>query len=137
MDQLDRQAEQTSSFYLKPWPVLIFEDFPFSWYIVAASESEEALVFTQNGFGPKQFLIQERFLEEHLGSSLIFHFSLIILWDPGSRLPPEFTTLPCHGLEINSAIVKSNMRETFVCSELYRIGIFQTYCKSIRNMIEI
>ena len=39
-------AGQTSSFYLKPWPVRIFEDFPFSLYIVAASESDEGLVFS-------------------------------------------------------------------------------------------
>ena len=44
-DQLDGPAGQTSSFYLKPWPVRIFEDFPFSLYIVAASESDEGLVF--------------------------------------------------------------------------------------------
>ena len=43
-DQLDGPAGQTSSFYLKPWPVCIFEDFPFSLYIVAASESDEGLV---------------------------------------------------------------------------------------------
>ena len=43
-DQLDRPAGRTSSFYLKPWPVRIFEDFPFSLYIVAASESDEGLV---------------------------------------------------------------------------------------------
>ena len=42
---LDRSAGRTSSFYLKPWPVRIFEDFPFSLYIVAASESDEGLVF--------------------------------------------------------------------------------------------
>ena len=30
--------------YLKPWPVRIFEDWPFSSYIVAASESDEGLV---------------------------------------------------------------------------------------------
>ena len=35
----------TSSFLLKPWPVCIFEDFPFSLYIVAASESDEGLVY--------------------------------------------------------------------------------------------
>ena len=45
-DQLDRPAGVTSSFYLKPWPVRIFEDYPFSLYIVAASESDEGLVFT-------------------------------------------------------------------------------------------
>merc|ERR1719347_85675 len=43
-DQLDGPAGQTSSFYLKPWPVCIFKDFPFSLYIVAASESDEGLV---------------------------------------------------------------------------------------------
>ena len=43
-DQLDRPAGRTSSFYLKPWPVRIFEGFPFSLYIVAASESDEGLV---------------------------------------------------------------------------------------------
>ena len=49
MDQLDGPAGQTSwtdqFFYLKSWPVCIFEDFPFSLYIVAASESDEGLVF--------------------------------------------------------------------------------------------
>ena len=49
MDQLDRPAGQTSSFYLKPWPVCIFEDFPFRLYIVAASESDEGLVFFFDG----------------------------------------------------------------------------------------
>ena len=48
-DQLDRPADrpdgQTSSFYLKPCPVRIFEDFPFTLYIVAASESDEGLVY--------------------------------------------------------------------------------------------
>ena len=43
-DQLDRPAGRTSSFYLKPWPVRIFEDCPFSLYIVATSESDECLV---------------------------------------------------------------------------------------------
>ena len=47
MDQLDGPAGRTSSFYLKPWPVCIFEDFPFSLYIVAASESDEGLVYLQ------------------------------------------------------------------------------------------
>ena len=49
-DQLDRSAGQTSSFYLKPWPVRIFEDFPFSLYIVAASESDEGLVLHSEKF---------------------------------------------------------------------------------------
>ena len=48
-DQLDVPAGQNSwtdqFFFLKTWPVCIFEDFPFSLYIVAASESDEALVF--------------------------------------------------------------------------------------------
>ena len=44
-DQLDGPAGQTSSFYLKPWPVRILDDWPFSLYIVAASESDEGLVF--------------------------------------------------------------------------------------------
>ena len=47
-DQLDGSAGRTSwtdqLFYLKPWPVHIFEDFLFSLYIVAASESDEGLV---------------------------------------------------------------------------------------------
>ena len=47
-DQLDVTAGPTSSFYLKPWPVCIFEDFPFSLYIVAASESDEGLVWITN-----------------------------------------------------------------------------------------
>ena len=40
MDQLDGSDGQTSSLYLKPWPVSIFEDSPFSLYIVTASESK-------------------------------------------------------------------------------------------------
>ena len=44
-DQLDGPAGQTSSFDLKPWPVRIFVDFPFSLYIVAAFESDEGLVY--------------------------------------------------------------------------------------------
>ena len=43
-DQLDGPAGWTSSFYLKPWPVCIFEDWRFSLYIVTASESNEGLV---------------------------------------------------------------------------------------------
>ena len=43
-DQLDRSARRISSLHLKPWPVRIFEDLPFSLYIVAASESDEGLV---------------------------------------------------------------------------------------------
>ena len=43
-DQLDGPAGQTSSFYLKSWPVRIFEDFCLSLYIVAASEFDEGLV---------------------------------------------------------------------------------------------
>ena len=42
VDKLDRPA-----FYLKPWPVCIFEDFPLILYIVAASESDEGLVLVQ------------------------------------------------------------------------------------------
>ena len=44
-DQLDGPAGWTSSLYLKPWPVCIFEDWRFSLYIVAASESDEGLFF--------------------------------------------------------------------------------------------
>ena len=44
-DQLDRPAGRTSSLCLKPWPIRIFEDWPFSLYIVAASESNEGLFF--------------------------------------------------------------------------------------------
>ena len=46
-DQLDRPAGRTSSLYLKPWPVRIFKDFPFSLYNVAASESDEGLVLNK------------------------------------------------------------------------------------------
>ena len=46
-DKLDRPAGRTSYFYLKPWPVRIFKDFPFSLYIVAASESDEGLVLPE------------------------------------------------------------------------------------------
>ena len=53
-DQLDgpadRPAGQTSSFYLKPWPVRIFKDFPFSLYIVAATESDKGLVCLSHNF---------------------------------------------------------------------------------------
>ena len=44
MDQLDESAGRISSLYLKPWPVCISEDCPFSLYIVADSESDEGLV---------------------------------------------------------------------------------------------
>ena len=47
-DQLDRPSGRTSYFYLKPWPVRIFKDFPLSLYIVAASESDEGLVLTRS-----------------------------------------------------------------------------------------
>ena len=43
-DQLDRPAGHTSSFYLKPWPVRIFEDFPFSLYVDAASAAEGLVI---------------------------------------------------------------------------------------------
>ena len=43
-DQLVGPAGWTSSLYLKPWPVRIFEDWPFSLYIVTASKSNEGLV---------------------------------------------------------------------------------------------
>ena len=43
-DQLNGPAGQTNSFYLKPWPVRIFNDSTFSLYIVAASESDQGLV---------------------------------------------------------------------------------------------
>ena len=43
-DQLDGSAGRTSSLSLNPWPVRIFKDFPFSLYIVLASESDEGLV---------------------------------------------------------------------------------------------
>ena len=57
-NQLDGPAGQTSSFYLKPWPVRIFEDFPFSLYIVEASESDEGLVFLGLLFSSKKCLTQ-------------------------------------------------------------------------------
>ena len=41
IDQLDGPAGTTS------WPVPIFEDLPFSLYIVAASESDKGLVYLQ------------------------------------------------------------------------------------------
>ena len=58
MDMLDgpvyRPAGQTNYFYLKPLPVRIFEDFPFSLYIVAASESDKGLV-SSKGICPTVF----------------------------------------------------------------------------------
>ena len=42
---LERPAGWTSSLYLNPFPVRIFEDWPFSLYIVASPESDERLVF--------------------------------------------------------------------------------------------
>ena len=51
-DQLDGPAGWTSwtdQFYLKPWPVRIFKDFPFSLYIVADSETDEGLVMILGG----------------------------------------------------------------------------------------
>ena len=45
MGLLDRSAGRTSSLYSKPWSVCIFEDWPFSLYIVAAFESNEGLVY--------------------------------------------------------------------------------------------
>ena len=44
VDQVDGSAGRISFFYLKPWPVRIFEDFLFSLYIVAASESDQGIV---------------------------------------------------------------------------------------------
>ena len=65
MDQLDKSAGRTSSLYLKPWPVRIFEDSPFSLYIVAASESDEGLVFTKICL-TKLFFIKKTFLDHYL-----------------------------------------------------------------------
>ena len=45
MQIVDGPAGQISPFYLMPWPVCIIEDFPFSLYIVATSESDEGLVY--------------------------------------------------------------------------------------------
>ena len=42
--QINGLAGQTSSLYLKPWPVRIFKDWPFSLYVVSAFESDEGLV---------------------------------------------------------------------------------------------
>ena len=42
--QLDRSAGRTSSLYLKPCSICIFEDYCFSLYIVEASESDEGLL---------------------------------------------------------------------------------------------
>ena len=46
-DQIYGSASQTSwtdqFFFLKPWPIRIFEDLPFSLYFGAASESDEGL----------------------------------------------------------------------------------------------
>ena len=47
-DQLHGRAGQTRSFYLKPWPVCKFEDCHFRAYIVAASKSNEDLVFSMS-----------------------------------------------------------------------------------------
>ena len=59
-DQLDGPEGQTSwtdqFFYLKPCPVRIFEDFPSSLYIVAASESDEDLVYFMSNFFATLFL---------------------------------------------------------------------------------
>ena len=41
---LVRLTGQTSSLYLKPWPVCLFKDWPFSLHVVAASESDRGLV---------------------------------------------------------------------------------------------
>ena len=54
-DKPDRPAGRISSFYLKPWPVRLVEDFPFSLYIVAASESDEGLVYL--GLPPNLLLV--------------------------------------------------------------------------------
>ena len=40
-----RSAGRISYLYLKPWPVRLFKDWPFSFYIVAAFKSDEGLVF--------------------------------------------------------------------------------------------
>ena len=46
--------------YLKTWPVCIFKDFPFSLYIVAASESNEGLVLGYLVFKVKLDLFLDR-----------------------------------------------------------------------------
>ena len=51
-DQLDESAGLTSSLYLKPWLARIFEDWPFSLYIVAAFECDEGLVSYPISFIP-------------------------------------------------------------------------------------
>ena len=73
-DQLDVSAKRISSLYLKPWPVRTFKDWPFSFYIVTASESDKGLIIV-----PLQlhcfFLIVFSF-----SPSLLGFLPIIILW---------------------------------------------------------
>ena len=64
-EQMDESAGRNRSLYLKPWPVRIFEDWPFSLYIIAASESDEGLVLNQTLFGPN-FFHNSKFLGQKL-----------------------------------------------------------------------
>ena len=52
--------QATTSFYLKPWPVRLFEDWHLSLYIVAASESDEGLVLKVLWWGTAASLFGKR-----------------------------------------------------------------------------
>ena len=77
MDLLSRSTGQTSSLYLKPWQVYIFEDWPFSLYIVAASESDEGLILFRwlptscNSQYCKHFWIFFMMKSSHIGQSTV------------------------------------------------------------------
>ena len=49
-DQLGEPVGRTSSKFLKPWPVCIFEDWRFSLYIVAAFESDKDPIYIFSSF---------------------------------------------------------------------------------------
>ena len=82
-NQLDEPAGRTSwtdqFFYLKPWPVPIFEDSPFSLYIVAASESDEGLVFSHVRFLEELALLKK--IREFEKAKIVKETTLVlIIW---------------------------------------------------------
>ena len=70
MDQVngDRPAGRTSSVYLKPWPVCIFKDLCFSLYIVAASESDEGLVYIMSNRSTKKLYFEHFEITPNFGA---------------------------------------------------------------------
>ena len=126
-DQLEEPAWRTSSLYLKPWPVCIFEDWPFSLYFVAASESDEGLVYIFLAFFDIDFFCIFSISDEKIRNvtslthfwknSLILRKLYIPLWPqevvhiPMNKLSPwnkiKMTIFSCKTIGISSLNLRS------------------------------